>query len=149
MRTRTVEFLAILLMALALVPAGAHFLELPGKIGLGRDAYFAVQQIYPGWAPFRIVLFGTLVVNVILSALLREDRMAFVFAVGAVVAVLVIFAIFFSWIFPANQATADWTRPTEDWELLRRNWEYSHAVNALVTLLGFCSVTLAALTSSR
>jgi hypothetical protein len=144
-----IAFLAILLMALALVPAGSHFFELPGKIGLGREAYFTVQQVYPAWAPFRIALIVALFVNVILSVVLRGDRTAFMFALGAVAAVLDSLAIFFTWTFPANEATANWTRPVDDWELLRRNWEYSHAVNALVMLLGFCSATLAALTAKR
>lgn len=149
MGSRTVEFLAILLMAFVLVPAGAHFFELPGKIGLDRNAYFAVQQLYSGWTLFGIVLLGALLMNVALAVLLRGDRMAFMFAVGAAVALVLNIAIFFGWTFPANQATANWTRPTEDWERLRRNWEYSHAVNALVTLLGFMSATLAALTARR
>ena len=147
--TRTVEFLAILLMALALIPAGAHFFELPGKIGLTREAYFAVQQLYAGWALFGFVLAAALVTNLVLAGLLLHDRMAFSLALLAAGAVAVNLLIFFIWEYPANQATANWTRPTEDWEQLRRNWEYSHAVNALVTLIGFCSATLAALSASR
>jgi hypothetical protein len=33
----------------------------------------------------------------------------------------------------------------ENWETLRQQWEYSHAVNAGVMLLAFCAATLAAL----
>ena len=44
--------LALLLTGLILVPSAAHLFELPGKIGLGRDAYFTVQGIYDGWALF-------------------------------------------------------------------------------------------------
>jgi hypothetical protein len=149
MGTRTVAFLAILLMALALVPAGAHFFELPGKIGLMREPYFAVQQLYAGWALFGIILAAALVANVVLAVLLSGDRLAFSLALLAAAAVVVNLLIFFVWTYPANQATANWTRPTDDWEVLRRNWEYSHAVNALVTLIGFCSATLAALTASH
>jgi hypothetical protein len=32
-----------------------------------------------------------------------------------------------------------------DWEQLRRQWEYSHAVNAVVTFAAFCSVALSSL----
>ncbi|TJW42154.1 MAG: hypothetical protein E5W83_22825, partial [Mesorhizobium sp.] len=45
--------------------------------------------------------------------------------------------------FPANQATRNWTVLPEYWEMLRRQWEYSHAVatclNALALLLLFLS----------
>jgi hypothetical protein len=50
MKVRILQFTAIILTALALVPAGAHVLELPNKIGLDRDHYMIVQQIYRGWA---------------------------------------------------------------------------------------------------
>ena len=37
---RVLQFLAVVLTALALVPGGAHFFELPNKIGLGEQQYF-------------------------------------------------------------------------------------------------------------
>jgi hypothetical protein len=52
-------------------------------------------------------------------------------------------AIFFAWTYPANQATADWTAIPADWAELRRQWEYSHATNAILTFLALCSATLA------
>jgi hypothetical protein len=45
---------ALALTAIVLVPSGAHLFELPGKIGLPRDAYFTVQGIYAGWAWFAV-----------------------------------------------------------------------------------------------
>ena len=44
------QILAVIVVALAMVPALAHALEMPGKMRLGSDAYFAVQRIYyPGF----------------------------------------------------------------------------------------------------
>lgn len=40
------RFLGLLFTALAFAPAAAHLLELPNKIGLSRDDYLTVQQIY-------------------------------------------------------------------------------------------------------
>ena len=37
--------------------------------------------------------------------------------------------------FPANQATANWTQTPENWEALRRQWEYGHAVTALLVFV--------------
>jgi hypothetical protein len=45
-------FVALLASALMLGPALAHAFELPAKIGLSREEYFVVQQIYRGWAGF-------------------------------------------------------------------------------------------------
>jgi hypothetical protein len=45
-----IRFSSLLFAALALAPALAHLLELPNKIGLARDHYLTVQQIYRVWA---------------------------------------------------------------------------------------------------
>src|SRR5215475_12985714 len=46
----TLEVLTAVLAAIAMVPAVAHALELPGKLRLGRHEYLAVQTIYyPGF----------------------------------------------------------------------------------------------------
>ena len=74
MGLRTAQFLAIVLTALALVPAGAHFFELPNKIDPAEEAYFVVQGIYRGWALFGIVLFGALAANLALTFLVRHRR---------------------------------------------------------------------------
>jgi hypothetical protein len=54
-------------------------------------------------------------------------------------------AIFFTWTWPANQATSNWTAGPENWRELRRQWEYAHAANAVLTFLALWAVTLAAL----
>jgi hypothetical protein len=44
-----------------------------------------------------------------------------------------------------NTVTDNWTVHRPDWAALRRQWEYSHAANAAITLAAFCASTLAAL----
>src|SRR3546814_2690209 len=56
MGLRVMQFAAIVLTALALVPAGAHYFELWNKIDLSQEHYFVVQGIYRGWALFGFVL---------------------------------------------------------------------------------------------
>jgi hypothetical protein len=74
MGSRAAAFLAIVLTALALVPAGAHLFEVPNKIGLAQEEYFVVQDIYRGWALFGIVLSGALAANLWLAMALRRQR---------------------------------------------------------------------------
>jgi hypothetical protein len=50
MALRPVQFLAIMLTALALVPSEAHLAALPNKITMAQAAYFVDQQTYAGWA---------------------------------------------------------------------------------------------------
>jgi hypothetical protein len=107
MNLRVIQFLAAVLTALALIPAGAHLFELSNKVDLPRDAYLTVQGIYAGWAWFGIIDLAALVLNVLLAVRLRRQRPAFHFAMIAALCFVAFFAIFFMWTFPANQATAN------------------------------------------
>ena len=149
MNLRVVQFFAVLLTALAVVPAGAHLFELPNKIDLPPDAYLTVQGVYAGWAWFGIVDLAALVMNVVLAVRLRRQPPAVYFAAVAAVCFVAFFTIFFTWTFPANQATANWTILPDDWSELRQEWEYSHAVNAVLMLIALCSVTLAVITAKQ
>jgi len=147
MALKAVQFLALVLTALALVPAGAHLFTLPNKIDLAQEQYFIVQNIYRGWALFGIVWIGALLANFALAVMLRGRGRPFILALIAGLCVMVMFAIFFTWTYPANQATDNWTTIPANWEQLRRQWEYSHAANALVTFVAFCAVALSVLTT--
>jgi hypothetical protein len=146
---KIVQFLALLLNALALVPAGAHLFALANKIGLSAEQYFIVQNIYRGWALFGIVLLSALVANLLLAIALRGRGPPFGFALVAFLCIALTLVIFFTWTFPANQATQNWTAIPANWEQLRRQWEYSHVANALVTLVAYGSVVLSVLTMRR
>jgi hypothetical protein len=140
--------LAIVLTALMLVPGGAHLFALPNKLHLVETNYFVTQSVYRGWAFFGIVLFGALFANLALTWAMRGQR-AFVFVLinlGCLIATLV---IFFAFTFPANQATNNWTQVPADWQELRWQWEVSHAVNAVITFVGFCSLAISLLVEEK
>jgi hypothetical protein len=129
------RLLTLALMAVVLVPSGAHLFEMPRKIGLDREAYFMVQAIYAGWAWFAIPILAAIVLNGALFVAERRRNPAS--ARAALISALLIIAslgVFFVWVFPANQATANWTRVPDNWQDLRRQWEYGHAANALIVL---------------
>ena len=83
MALRLVQFLAIMLTALALVPSGAHLAALPNKMAMAQSAYFVAQQIYAGWALFGIVLFGALVANLAHAIVLRKLGRSFGYALAS------------------------------------------------------------------
>jgi hypothetical protein len=132
------RILTLALTALILVPSGAHLFELPGKIGLGQDAYFTVQGIYAGWSMFAVPIFAAILCN--LALFVAERRRAPGAARWALVSAALIalsLGVFFAWVFPGNQATANWTMQPEGWEALRSRWEYGHAANAVVVFGAF------------
>jgi hypothetical protein len=145
MSIEVVQFLAVMFTVLALVPGGAHLIELPNKMELDRDAYLTVQRIYRGWALAGVALFGALLTTFWLAILCRSQSTPLVFASSAFVFLLITLITFFVWVYPANEATAQWTVATDDFELLRAQWEYTHAANAALTLLAVAATTAASL----
>jgi hypothetical protein len=133
------------LTALALVPSAAHLFALPGKISLGAEQYFIVQNIYRGWSLFGIVLIGALIANLALALLLRGRGAPFALVLFAFFCIALTLVVFFIWTYPANQATNNWTTIPDDWEQLRGQWEYSHATDAVLTFAAFCAVALSSL----
>ena len=138
-------FVALLATALALGAALAHALELPNKMALGREEYFVVQRIYAGWSRLGYLLAAQLIALLALAVMARDERRVMRLVVVALLCLAGAQAAFWLWTFPANAATADWTRMPPDWERLRREWEYSHAAGAALQVLGMASLIAAAL----
>ena len=143
------RFCSLLFAALALAPAFAHLLELPNKIGLSREDYLTVQQIYRGWALLGFVVFGALLSTLALTVMTRKWRREFIFALVAFLCIAGTQVIFWTFTFPANQETANWTRLPEHWMALRTQWEYSHATSAVLNLLAFVAVALSVLSRDK
>jgi hypothetical protein len=146
---QTVRFLAVILTALALVPAGAHLFELANKIGLSQEQYFIVQGIYRGWALFGFVLVGAIGANLVHAILIRDEPYAFWLALLAFLLMVGSLAIYFIWTYPANQATSNWTVAPANWVSLRKQWEFSHAANGVTTFVALCAVTASLLVAKR
>jgi hypothetical protein len=145
MKIRIVAWLAIVLTALALVPAGAHLLELPSKMKLADETYFIVQNIYRGWAWLGIVLVAALVTTIAWAALLRARGEVVTLVAIAAACVAATLAIYFAFVLPANLSTDNWTVTPQDWARLRFQWEAAHAANALLTFVALGCLAGAAL----
>ena len=142
-------FVALVASALVLGPALAHLLELPNKIDLPRDEYLIVQKAYRGWNQIAWVL-GVQVVSLLAAAILaRAERRVMVLTLLALACVLAAQGLFWTFTYPANAATANWTVAPDNWDGLRRQWEYSHAAGAALQLAGFCLLALAVLLRGR
>lgn len=135
--------------ALALGPALAHLLELPNKIGLPKDAYFTVQQIYRGWNLLGVVLMLQLLSIVAVILMARGDRRLRLLATIALLCLAGARGLFWAFTFPANTATVNWTTQPDNWETLRQHWEYSHAAGALLQLTGMACLVLGSLGDNR
>ena len=141
-----VSFGAIFFCGLALVPAAAHAMELPAKTRLARDEYLVAQKLYRGWqlvAP--VVVLALASTAVLFNHARTAGPGAAAAALVALLCVAATQAVFWTFTFPVNRATQNWTKAPPHWEALRRRWEYSHAASAALNLVAFGAAVLAAL----
>ena len=142
------RFVAIASVAICLVPAGAHLFELQNKIGLLPTEYMIVQRIYAGWWLFGIPIIAALLLTALHAAMARSSR-GFLLSLLALVCLATTQAIFWTFTYPMNAASNNWTVMPDGFEEARRQWEYSHAVNAALTFAAFVAITLSVLADKR
>jgi hypothetical protein len=131
---------SLLLATLAMMPAAAHVLELPNKIGLSGIEYLTVQRLYRGWAFARLVVVAALMSMLVLLFMLREFPTAFALAWVAFLCLIGTQLVFWTFTQPVNRVTANWTFLPGDWFELRRRWEYSHAASAALNLVALVAL---------
>jgi hypothetical protein len=146
------EILTVMLVALAAAAALAHAMELPGKMRLDKETYFAVQRIYyPGFTfGAGIGEAGGIVATAVLLFFVPAGTVAFWLVPFALLSMLATHAIYWVFIHPVNkywvegQAMgtfgtgffASGTKRegrTPNWTELRDRWEYAHAARAVLT----------------
>jgi len=140
MLIRWTLFASILLVALSLMPAGAHLLALPNKIDMNAADYLASQQAYRGRAYVGVFVVLALVATAALAWTARESSAAFVPALVAFACLAATQVVFWTLNFPANRVTHNWGTLPENWEALRLRWETGHAVSALLTLVALVAL---------
>lgn len=142
---RLIQFLALVALALALVPAGAHLFEMPAKLALTPEIYMQVQTIYAGWALFGIAIYLSLILLLLLIWLHRHDARAVILTLLALLLMAGTQGIFWAYTQPINVETQNWTVLPHNLAAARTQWEYSHAINALLTFGAFLAATAAVL----
>jgi hypothetical protein len=138
-------FLALLASAMALGGALAHLFELPNKIGLPQEEYLIVQQVYRGWDRLGWLLLVELASILAVAVLSRCEPRLLYPVLAAALFLVAAQVVFWTFTFPANVATRNWTVAPDGWEQLRARWEDSHAVGAVFQLLVVASLAIALL----
>jgi hypothetical protein len=150
----------------------AHALELPGKLRLTRDTYFAVQPIYyPGFTIAGITEPVAIISTIILLVLTPRGGADFWLTLVTLVALIGMHAVY--WLFthpvnnfwlqdeklsglgsgffslgsPSKRGRENDTGPV-DWTDLRDRWEYSHVARAGLAFLSFVTLVVAIASAS-
>jgi hypothetical protein len=146
---KCLSLLAVVSVAICLVPVGAHFFELANKMALSPSEYMTVQKIYAGWSSFGVAIVAALLLTLVHTFMVRRDRTAFLLSLVAFLCLAVAQVVFWTFTYPMNVASNQWTVAPADFEAARRQWEYSHAVNAVLTFAALVAVTSSTLFGKR
>lgn len=159
------QVMTVILVVVAMAPALAHALELPGKMRLTKEAYVAMQPIYyPGFTiAGGIGEAGGMISTIILLFVTPLASADFWLTLVALLGLIAMQAVYWLFTHPVNKfwlegkelsrfgsgffSFASAGRPGRqcetravDWTDLRDRWEYSHVVRA-----GFSAVSLIAI----
>jgi hypothetical protein len=155
------QVFTVLLVAVAMALALAHALELPGKMRLTKDVYYAMQPIYyPGFTIGGFAEPAGLILTIILLFFIPFGTPDFWLTVVAVLGLIGMQATYWLFTHPvnkfwlqgqklsglglgffsfgANRSRALNKSRAVDWTDLRNRWEYSHVARAG---LAFASLT--------
>jgi len=145
------RFITIMLASLSLGLSMAHLLELPRRMQFDQQLWVRVtvfENVYRYFgsvgAAFEI---GSVLAAIVLAFLVRKHGSTFYWTLGG--AILLVLALV-SWVIfvaPMNAEFATWlTNPVPpDWTRYRNQWEYAHAVNALLKMIGLSSLVISVL----
>ncbi|TPM32653.1 DUF1772 domain-containing protein [Mesorhizobium sp. B2-3-5] len=159
------EVVTVILVASAMAMALAHALELPGKLRLGKERYFVVQQIYyPGFTiGGGVAEVGGIIATLASLLTARVGSIQFWLIACALAALLVMQGIFWFMTQPVNKCwlqgvelsspakgffgTEGRGRPAQsqetEWIALRNRWEISHVMRAVAAMLSLALLTTA------
>lgn len=172
------QVLTVILIAVAFALALAHSLELPGKMRLSREAYFAVQPIYyPGFTiGGGIGEAGGTILTIVLLILTPAGSGSFWLTVVALFGLLGMQATYWVLTHPVNRVWLKGERLSgfgsgfftfgtksqvgrreqhqeatrePDWTELRDRWEYSHVVRAGFAFVSFLAAVITLLLKNR
>jgi hypothetical protein len=118
-------------------------------MAMSAGEYMTVQRIYAGWSFFGIAVAVALLLTLLHTFAVRRDRTAFVLSLLAFLCLAATQAIFWMFTYPMNVASGQWTVTPADFEAARVQWEYSHAVNAVLTFAALVAISSSTLVSKR
>jgi hypothetical protein len=157
-----VQVLTVLVVAVAMALSLAHALELPGKMRLAKEAYYAMQPIYyPGFTIGGVAEPGGIVLTIILLIVTPLGSTTSWLTLAALIGLTSMQAVYWLFTHPVNRfwladeklsrvgsgffsfaAKTERSRP-RSWTELRDRWEYSHVARALLAFVSLTALVVA------
>jgi hypothetical protein len=148
-RADVLRVVTVVAVAIYLVPEGAHFFEMSNKLRMAPNDYMTAQSIYDGWALFGVAIVLAVGWTLGHAIAMRRNPLACRLSLASSALLVGTQVIFWSFIYPVNALTRNWTEMPDNFDAARRQWEYAHAASAGVTLLSLVLVLFAILVGVR
>ena len=137
------RLLAFILAGLAVIRPMMDLVALPSVINLTKDDYAAVQYANQSWAWLELIRLASFFSIVGLFFFEREHNQVIWPIRGAFISQLLILILYVAFTLPINITTFHWTFfPDNNWAWLRIEWEYAHAVSAIIGGISFVFLLL-------
>ena len=137
------RLLTIVLAGLALIRPMMDLAALPSVISLPQDDYAAIQNANQSWAWLQFIQLASFFSIIGLLFFEREHNRVIWPIHGAFIAQLCIIILYVVFTLPINITTFHWTFfPDSKWAWLRVEWEYAHALSAIIAGISFVLLLL-------
>jgi uncharacterized membrane protein len=128
-----------------------HLLELPQRMQFNQELWVRVtvfENIYKLFGSVGAVFEITAILTaMVLAFLVRKRGSTFYWTLGGVILLILAFVSWIMFVAPMNAEFAEWlTNPIPtDWTRYRDQWEYAHAVNAVIKIMGLSLLVISVL----
>lgn len=116
---------------------------------LSPEEYIVAQRAYDAWALFGIAIFGALISTLWHAYVMRGNGAAVLLSLASFLLLCGTQIVFWIYTYPTNVATRNWTSMPDQFEAVRRQWEYSHAVSTVLAFAALVAIILAVLANPR
>jgi Domain of unknown function (DUF1772) len=148
---RAWRFITLMLASFSLSLSMTHLLELPQRMRFDQQLWVKVtvfENVYRLFCSVGAVFEITAIVTaIVLVFLVRKRGSTFYWTLGGAILLVLAFVSWIMFIAPMNAEFAKWlTNPIPaDWTRYRDQWEYSHAINALIKIMGLSLLVISVL----
>jgi uncharacterized membrane protein len=138
---RTWRFITLMLAAFSLSLSMTHLLELPQRMRFDQQLWVritVVKNVYKLFGTVGAVFeIAAILTAIILAFLVRDRGSTFYWTLGGAILLVLAFVSWIVFIAPINAEFAKWLTNSipADWTRYRAQWEYAHAINAVIKII--------------
>ena len=148
---RAWRFITLMLASFSLSLSMTHLLELPQRMRFDQQLWVKVtvfENVYRLFGSVGSVFEITAILTaIVLVFLVRRRGSTFYWTLGGAILLVLAFVSWIMFVAPMNAEFAKWlTNPIPaDWTRYRDQWEYAHAVNAFIKIIGLSLLVISML----